>query len=188
MSKLETNTIDTISGTSNLTIGSTNSSTVTFESGSCTNHNYPAFEAYLENHQSIADNAQDKILNNIEVFDTDNCYDNSTNYRFTPNKAGKYLVYAGATFDDGAGNLRQCILYVYKNGSQIASAKLNYDNSSTSEGEGGTPHITTVIDMNGSSDYLEVFGEYDSNDGGTANIQGNVNVRSTNFGAYRLGA
>jgi hypothetical protein len=42
--------------------------------------------------------------------------------------------------------------------------------------------------MNGSSDYLEVFGEYDSNDGGTANIQGNINVRSTNFGAYRLGS
>ena len=36
MSKLETNTIDTISGTTNLTIGSTNSSTVTFENGAVT--------------------------------------------------------------------------------------------------------------------------------------------------------
>jgi len=148
--------------------------------------NTPAFEAYLENHQSINDNAQDKILNNIEVFDTDNCYDNSTNYRFTPTTAGKYFVYARATFDDGAGDMRQSICYIYKNGSQIASAKINFDNSSTNEGEGGTPILTTVIDMNGSSDYLEMFGEYDSNDGGTANIQGNANVRSTNFGAYKL--
>ena len=31
MSKLETNTIDTVSGTTNLTIGSTNTSTVTFK-------------------------------------------------------------------------------------------------------------------------------------------------------------
>jgi len=148
--------------------------------------NTPAFEAYLENHQSINDLGQDKILNNIEVFDTDNCYDNSTNYRFTPTTAGKYFVYARATFDDGAGDMRQCIAYIYKNGSQIASAKINFDNSSSDEGEGGTPILTTVIDMNGSSDYLEMFGEYDSNDGGTANIQGNINVRSTNFGAYKL--
>ena len=47
MSKLETNTIDTVSGTTNLTIGSTNSSTVTFESGSATGHMSPAFHAFL---------------------------------------------------------------------------------------------------------------------------------------------
>ena len=45
MSKIETNTIDTISGTTNLTIGSTNSSTVTFESGAVTGHMSPSFYA-----------------------------------------------------------------------------------------------------------------------------------------------
>ena len=34
MSKLEANTIDTVSGTTNLTIGSTNTSTITMPTGS----------------------------------------------------------------------------------------------------------------------------------------------------------
>jgi hypothetical protein len=52
MSKLETNTIDTVSGTSNLVIGSTNSSTVTFENGAVTGHNYPAFDVFLSSNQT----------------------------------------------------------------------------------------------------------------------------------------
>ena len=148
--------------------------------------NTPAFEAFLSANTAISDNAQDKIQCNLEVYDTDNAYDNSTNFRFQPQTSGKYFVYARATFDDAAGALRQGIVYIYKNGAQMASSKLNFDNSSTSEGEGGSPHISTVIDMNGSSDYLEIFGELDSNDGGSANIQGNTNVRQTNFGAYKL--
>jgi hypothetical protein len=146
----------------------------------------PAFEAFLSANTAISDNAQDKIQCNLEVYDTDNAYDNSTNFRFQPQTSGKYFVYARATFDDGAGALRQAIVYIFKNGSQMASSKLNFDNSSTSEGEGASPQISTVIDMNGSSDYLEIFGELDSNDGGTANIQGNTNVRQTNFGAFKL--
>jgi hypothetical protein len=47
MSKLETNTIDTVSGTTNLTIGSTNTSTITMPNGSLSGQNYPAFEAKL---------------------------------------------------------------------------------------------------------------------------------------------
>ena len=40
--------------------------------------------------------------------------------------------------------------------------------------------------MNGSSDYIELFAELDSNDGGSANIQGGE--RRSAFGAFRLGA
>ena len=94
MSKLETNTIDTVSGTTNLTIGSTNSSTVTFENGSPTGHMYPAFEAYLSSAQIPSNEITTKVQCDTEVFDTDSCYDNSTNYRFTPTVAGKYFVYA----------------------------------------------------------------------------------------------
>jgi len=186
MSKLETNTIDTVSGTTNLTIGSTNSSTVTFESGSCTNHSYPAFEAALSANQSINDNATDKVLANTEILDTDNCYDNSSNYRFTPNKAGKYFVYARVLIDDEAGKMRQAICLLFKNGSELVRANLNFDESSSAEGEGGSITINTIVDMNGSSDYLELFAELDSNDGGSANVQGGN--RKSAFGAFRLGA
>ena len=54
----------------------------------------PAFEAHLSADQSVSDAVLTKAEVDIEVFDTDNCYDNTTNYRFTPNVAGKYFVYA----------------------------------------------------------------------------------------------
>ena len=146
--------------------------------------NRPAFEAVLSAHQSINDNATDKVQADTEILDTDSCYDNSTNYRFTPNVAGKYFVYARVLIDDSAGALRQSICLLFKNGSELARANLNFDESSSSEGEGGSITLNTIVDMNGSSDYLELFAELDSNDGGSANVQG-VN-RKTGFGAFKL--
>ena len=61
MSKLETNTIDTVSGTSNLIIGSTNTSTITMPSGEVTVHMYPAFEAHSNTKQSLTDNTNSKV-------------------------------------------------------------------------------------------------------------------------------
>jgi hypothetical protein len=146
--------------------------------------NRPAFEAVLSAHQSINDDATDKVQADTEILDTDSCYDNSTNYRFTPNVAGKYFVYARVLIDDGAGALRQSICLLFKNGSEIARANLNFDENSSSEGEGGSITLNTIVDMNGSSDYLELFAELDSNDGGSANVQG-AN-RKTGFGAFKL--
>jgi len=149
--------------------------------------NRPAFEASLSAHQSIADNANDKVQFDIEILDTDNCYDNSTNYRFTPNVAGKYYVALSTTVDDGAGTLRQATCRIYKNGSSIAISKINFDRSSVNnEGEGCTPTCITIVDMNGSSDYLEGLVDVDTNDGGTANIQGHGTERTSRFSAYKL--
>ena len=145
--------------------------------------NTPAFEAYLSDDVRVNDDALVKVAANTEVFDTDNCYDNSTNYRFTPTTAGKYFVYARATFDEAANNLQMCALRVYKNGSNIATARTNFDNQ---YGEGATPVITTVVDMNGSSDYLEMYAQADSSNGSQITVQGNATERETNFGAYKL--
>ena len=104
MAKIEVNTIDTISGSTNLTIGSTNSSTVTFENGSCTGHMYPAFFAHLSAQQTVTTATFTKLQCDTEILDTDNCYDNSTNYRFTPTVAGKYYVFGAIHLDATAGN------------------------------------------------------------------------------------
>ena len=145
--------------------------------------NTPAFEAYLSDDVRINDDALVKVAADTEVFDTNNCYDNSTNYRFTPTTAGKYFVYARATFDEAANNLQMCALRVYKNGSNIATARTNFDNQ---YGEGATPVVTTVVDMNGSSDYLEMYAQADSSNGSQITLQGNATERETNFGAYKL--
>jgi hypothetical protein len=185
MSKLETNTIDTISGTTNLTIGSTNTSsitlgasgdTITVPNGALSGQNYPAFEAYLSSAQSISDLTTTKVEFDTEVFDTDNCYDNSTNYRFTPTKAGKYFVFTKIGTDTIAGaNLDQVRVLIYKNGSTISIA--NLDARGNTLGSYYTCNDSTVIDMNGSSDYLEIFA-----------INGGDPDRITSFGAYRIGA
>ena len=185
MSKLETNTIDNISGSSTLTIGDTNTSTITLKSGATLTNfptNTPAFHAYLSSNQSVANNVLTKVAANTEIYDTDNCYDNSTNYRFTPTVAGKYYVYASLCGSTSDYKLYFSIPKIYKNGSEIA-------NISNTFGDGAVyavdSFVAVVADMNGSSDYLEFFGIVD--------IHANLNesflggsMSKTAFGAYRL--
>jgi len=182
MSKLETNTIDTISGTTNLTIGSTNSSTVTFENGAATGHMYPAFEAYLSSDQSVSNATATKVQINTEVFDTDNMYDNSSNYRFTPTVAGKYYVYASIKLF-GNGDIEASNTHIYKNGSIYRGAAFDPVNTSNAMNASNLFNAAT-ISMNGSSDYLEIFGLVQS--GGTTTLE--AGTKNTFFGAYRIGA
>ena len=183
MSKLETNTIDTISGTTNLTIGSTNTSTITMPNGALSGQNYPAFEAQLGALQTVSDATVTKIEFGTENLDTDNCYDNTTNYRFTPTVAGKYFVYVNMNLNSSANNTcQQAFAYIYKNGSQ------QHSNGSSMQGNPGTRNDATlccILDMNGSTDYVEAFGFLD-NSSGTPRIGSSGG--STFFGAYRVGA
>jgi hypothetical protein len=185
MSKLEANTIDTISGTSNLTIGSTNSSTVTFENGAPTGHMYPAFLAYASSSQTLSDNTTTKVQFNSEFYDTDNAYDNSTNYRFTPQVAGKYFVHSYTNANSGTNtNIKRHFQYIYKNGSQI---QLFNNDMRDSYGRLLPLNTTYVVEMNGSSDYLEIFILVDTNNSGTSTLT-NGSTEHSFFGAYRIGA
>ena len=66
--------------------------------------NIPYFHAALENDQTVSDNTMTKVQCNLEAFDSANAYDNSTNYRFTPQTAGKYFVY-GQVRANGSSNI-----------------------------------------------------------------------------------
>lgn len=184
MSKIETNTIDTVSGTTNLTIGSSNASTVTFESGATTGHMNPAFLAYLSSTTEVSNNVVTKVQIDTEVFDTDNCYDNSTNYRFTPNKAGKYFVYLNITGKTSNYKLYFMNAKLYKNGSEEVSMN---NTIATDAIQRTNSQINFIVDMNGSSDYLEMYGHIDIHTNGTEEFVGG-SKKSTYFGAYRIGA
>src|SRR6056300_809477 len=112
--------------------------------------NTPAFEAYLSANQTVSDGVETKAQVNTEVFDTDNCYDNSTNYRFTPTVAGKYFVYGKVAIDEAAGNTRNAVSMIYKNGSEVGRAFVNFHSGDTTDGEGACVTTTAVVDMNGS--------------------------------------
>jgi len=141
--------------------------------------NTPAFAATQAN-TGLSANANSKIAYAIEIFDTDNCYDNSTNYRFTPTTAGKYFVFANIAIDADSAYSRQQIK-IFKNGSQITKVQLRFVNNEFQNSDTNTSTINYVVDMNGSSDYLEIYGAIDQ-DGATENSLTNGGV----FGAYRI--
>jgi len=109
----------------------------------------PAFSAYLATtNQSITTNTYTKITLNAETFDTASCFDSTTNYRFTPTVAGYYQINGEISYA-GTGITRQ-IIYIYKNGSSYA---ILFDgNGSQYAGGNGT-----LISMNGSTDYIELY-------------------------------
>jgi hypothetical protein len=119
---------------------------------------------------------------NTEIFDTNSMYDASTNYRFTPTVAGKYFVYAGMGLYGGTSDQLQIAnLSIYKNGSSYKYVVNNF-NSSYPHNEAGLS-LSTVVDMNGSSDYVELYARGNV-------LSGNVTFEPQNtiglFGAYKI--
>jgi hypothetical protein len=147
--------------------------------------NTPAFEAYTTAAQSVTEETNIKLTFATEVFDSNSNYDNSTNYRFTPTTAGKYFVYSKAQTDPSAyANDKLSQLMIYKNGSYVGGygfSEIMTGANSSGEGATATMHnITNIIDMNGTTDYLEIYFYFDtwSNSGATA--------KNKVFGAFKL--
>ena len=186
MSKIETNQVDPATGTT-LTLG-TSGDTISIpsgvtiaNSGTATGFggtNTPAFQAYLSSDQTVSSGTETKIQLNTEDFDTDNAYDNSSNYRFTPQTAGKYFVYATVRGNAGSSSLDLEMTAIYKNGSSFVENQIDF-RANDALLAGIT--VTAFIDMNGSSDYLECYARCL---GGTT-IKGS-STRPSVFGAYRI--
>ena len=143
----------------------------------------PAFEATLSANQGISDATDTKVQFDTETFDTDSCYDNSSNYRFTPTTAGKYYVYARIQSDaQAAANFSQAQIKIYKNGSRAAQTQMNMNNNNP---ENIGVNVFNIMDMNGSSDYLEIYAYIDDTSS-TPTIRGTSSYSWTSFGAYKI--
>ena len=141
--------------------------------------NTPAFQAVRTSDQSIANTTWTKVQFQTENFDTNNTYDNSSNYRFTPAVAGKYYIYTQVRM----GGLSADIFYasIYKNG----ATWLDIRNGSDTSGD----YVLTgaAIDTADSNDYYEVF--VYQNSGGALNVNGYSDAALriyTGFGAYKI--
>lgn len=114
----------------------------------------PAFGAYQSSAQSaLSANTWTKVSLQTEEFDTDNCFDSTTNYRFTPNVAGYYQVNAAGQFTNASSALDICA--IYKNGSSFKQGGYMYMPSFNSSGNLVT--VSALIQMNGTTDYLEFW-------------------------------
>jgi hypothetical protein len=132
--------------------------------------NTPSFHAYRNSNYTVSDSTWTKIPIDTELFDSDNMYDSSTNYRFTPTTAGKYFIYASTK--SGVA-LTAHYTAIRKNGSEVVVA---YGNGSVSS----VFNCQSIIDFNGSTDYVEVYAYYQ----GASNSD--QNFRSTFFGGYKI--
>ena len=142
----------------------------------------PAFHANLSAGQNISDNSLTKVQFNTEVFDTDSCYDNSTNYRFTPTVSGKYYCYSSLIFyGNGASTINRTELRIRKNGSDQYTTINEFLNNPI---QFNIIIGAEVIELNGSTDYVETYGLVDST-GGTQSIYSSSPFTST-FGAYKI--
>jgi hypothetical protein len=164
-------------------VAGTNTLTLPANSGEITvgGNNTPAFQAELSADQTISSNVITKVQFDTEIFDTDGCYDNTTNYRFTPTVAGKYFVYAQIR-SDSAGNSQGSFIAsnIQKNGSIIAESVIDFRSNN---GRQAGLSLNTVVEMNGSTDYLEGYGRL-LDTSGSPKFE---SVNSSNyFGAYKL--
>jgi hypothetical protein len=116
--------------------------------------NTPMFQANLSGNQSLNAGATTKISFNTETFDTAGAYNTST-YRFTPQTAGKYLIEVSLQFAAGGSQLLYCYAYIYKNGS---STKISQNDFQSNPANTHNATASYIIDMNGSSDYVEAYG------------------------------
>jgi hypothetical protein len=109
----------------------------------------PAFSAYNTSNQSVTSSTLTKITFQTEVFDTNNNFASST---FTPTVAGYYQI-NGLLRAVGTA-ITSSFVAIYKNGSIYSYASVLDGVSATSS----QLVASEVIYMNGSTDYLELYG------------------------------
>ena len=142
--------------------------------------NVPAFMAYRSGTQTLSSGVTTKVQYNAELFDTANCYDSTTNYRFTPNVAGKYYIFHNAGYGRDTSNVSYGgYLTIHKNGVQTAYQQF----STTSDTNYLTQVVTTVLDMNGSSDYVEAFINHGVSSG-TPSVGSGISINQ--FGGFLI--
>ena len=120
----------------------------------------PAFSVYLSGgNQGITSATWTKVTFKTETFDTNNNFDSTTNYRFTPTVAGYYQINLSIQFaaTNWGGEVFSAI---YKNGSSYKENQINLSGGSG----GATPiniincSVSDIIYFNGTTDYIEGYG------------------------------
>lgn len=107
----------------------------------------PAFSAYQSSLTSVSSATWTKVAFQTEEFDTANCFDSTTNYRFTPNVAGYYQF----NFAVGvASSVTNVGISLYKNGTQYKWPFYNI-------GAGNITGGSALAYANGTTDYFEAY-------------------------------
>lgn len=132
----------------------------------------PSFKAYLGSTQSIANSATKAVaVFDTEEYDSNSAFDAATTYRFTPQTAGKYLVVLRLSFESSTTSSAD--MAIMKNTTEVATQK-GFDRAAST---------SSIIDLNGSTDYVEAQVKQQS--GGALNLSAGPD--DCEFSAFFLG-
>jgi hypothetical protein len=201
MSKLETNTIDNISGSSTLTIGSTNTTTVsipedvtlgasgktiTIPSGATITNNGTQsgfgdtnkyeFYAYQNSAQSLSSGAFTTIQFDTESFDSDSKYSTST-YTYSPGEAGFYHVGFSLGINSSSSFSVAIAVLIKNTSTELARARRPHRNHDAIQNY----QASTIVQL-GASDTLKV--QSYQNFGSAVNSYNSIS--DTYFWGYKL--
>ena len=112
--------------------------------------NGPAFSAYGSVATSATNGTWTKLVADNELWDTNSCYD-TTNYRFTPNVEGYYLLSAHFYMGDTTGGrvsrvMKNSVTEVLRGMIGVGVAGLGSDSS-----------LNGLVYANGTTDYFEYY-------------------------------
>lgn len=114
----------------------------------------PAFSAYASASQTVTNATITKVDIDTEHFDTNSNF-NTTNNRFTPTVEGYYQV-NGVVRGLATTTMPALIALIYKNGTGYKRAQII---TSFTANNSQMVQVSDVIYMNGSTDYLELYGQ-----------------------------
>lgn len=112
-----------------------------------------ACKIYLAGTQVVANNTDVKITLDTVDFDTDSISDVATNHRVQPKVPGIYDVKMGAYVLNSGGSLTEAAVKIYKNG----AVAVQTDCAATGAAGQAAPATATLLAMNGTTDYVEMF-------------------------------
>jgi hypothetical protein len=154
--------------------------------------NTPIFSVHLNSDQTLNDNTATKIQFNTEDVDTDNAFDNSSNYRFTvpSGEGGKYLLQSCIRDFDDQAKLQERRIMLYKNGSEFARQwfypEHDHGGTATAYMEYGVSLSLNIIVDASASDYYEIYYYGNTRDSGSFLVQGDGTVRESWFQGHKL--
>jgi len=205
MSKLETNTIDNVSGSTTLTIGDSNASTISIPKNitlgasgttitvpagaTITNNgtqtgfggtNTPAFFAHKTSSQTINDVTTTKVTWNTTVFDTHSAFA-SDKFTVPSGQGGKYLFTNFMHVYDANEVIAGIHRSYRKNGSQVSSIDIANTGGNMAVKNSAS---SIILDLS-AGDYIESYIWANTTDNGTFVVYGEVEYY-TYFYGYKI--
>lgn len=175
MSTLEVNTLDSVSGTSTLTIGGSNAGTIALGSGDVqSNFLYPAFHVVRTSTTGIAHATTTTLTYDTTVYDTNSAFSGTNTFTIPSGLAGKYYFYCNQGLDGSAPS--RTFVRIAQNGTGKLTVETGSASSYSNICVGGVLNCS-VGDTITSAIYHDA--------GSTQNCHGST-ARAF-FGGYRIG-